>query len=301
MSGHITDIPGIRVGHWTHETQPTGCTVIVLPEPNVVTVEVRGAAPGSRETALLEPGMRVEQAQAIVLSGGSAFGLATADGVMRELLTDDRGHVTPVGRVPIVPAAVIFDLGRASDRPGPEEGAHAYRNASDGPIPTGLVGAGAGATVAKWRGFEHMVPGGVGSASVKRGDVVVGAIVVVNALGDAFTLEGESLTGGDPVPGPPAPFPPPDQNGIPDQNTTLAVVATNAAMTRSDLTRVAVRSQDAYSVCLRPAHTRYDGDAVFAVSCGEVADDGSVDAASELAFEAVGRAIEQAVRSSSSL
>ncbi len=233
MSGQITDVPGIRVGHWTHPSQPTGCTVVVLPEPNVVAVEVRGAAPGSRETALLQPGMRVEQVQAIALSGGSAFGLATADGVMRELLADDRGHVTPVGRVPIVPAAVIFDLGRASDRPGPEEGALAYRNASDGPVQTGLVGAGAGATVAKWRGFEHMAPGGVGTASVRRGDVIVGAVVVVNALGDAFTLEGESLTGGDLVPGPPAPFP------TPGQNTTLAVVATNVAMTRSELTRVA--------------------------------------------------------------
>lgn len=292
MSGGITDVPGIGVGHWTHDTQPTGCTVIVLPEPNVVAVEVRGAAPGSRETALLAPGMRVEQAQAIVLSGGSAFGLATADGVMRELLADDRGHVTPVGRVPIVPAAVIFDLGRASDRPGPEEGARAYRDASDGPVQIGLVGAGAGATVAKWRGFEHMAPGGVGTASVRRGDVVVGAIAVVNALGDVFTLEGESLTGGEPVPGRAAPFP------TPGQNTTLAVVATNVAMSRSDLSRLAVRGQDAYSVCLRPAHTRYDGDAVFAVSCGDVVGDGSVDDASEAAFEAVGRAIEQAVRSS---
>lgn len=294
MRGHITDVSGVLVGHWTHDSQPTGCTVVVLPEPNVTTVEVRGAAPGSRETALLQPGMRVEQVQAISLSGGSAFGLATADGVMRELLEDGRGHITPAGRVPIVPAAVIFDLGTGTFRPGPSEGAIAYRNATGGPVPTGLVGAGAGATAAKWRGFEHMTPGGVGTASVHVGDIVVGAIAVVNALGDVFTLEGESLTGGTHVPGPPAPMPARE----PGQNTTLAVVATNVAMSRSDLTRLAVRGQDAYSVCLRPSHTRYDGDACFAVSCGDVTGDGAIDIASEAAFEAVGRAIEHAIRSS---
>jgi L-aminopeptidase/D-esterase-like protein len=290
MAGSITDIPGVAVGHWTHATEPTGCTVVVLPEPNVVTVEVRGAAPGSRETALLQPGMRVEQAQAIVLSGGSAFGLATADGVMAALVEDDRGHVTPVGRVPIVPAAVIFDLGRGSHRPGPGDGASAYRAAGTA-FEIGLVGAGAGATVAKWRGFDHMRPGGVGSASVTVDGVVVGAIAVVNAVGDAFTLEGEPLTGGDAVPGPPQLFP------EPGQNTTLSVVATNVKMSRSDLTRLAIRGQDAYSVCLRPAHTRYDGDACFAVSCGEYVASDAVDIASEAAFEAVGRAIESAVRS----
>lgn len=288
MNGSITDVPGIEVGHWTHEIERTGCTVIVLPEPNVVTVEVRGAAPGSRETALLQPGMRVEQAQAIVLSGGSAFGLATADGVMAELLADDRGHLTPAGRVPIVPAAVIFDLGRGTFRPGAAEGAAAYRARTDHPEP-GSVGAGAGATVAKWRGFDHMQPSGIGMASVRVGDIVVGAIAVVNAVGDVFSLEGESLTGGAPVPGPPALFP------EPNQNTTLSVVATNVAMSRSDLTRLAVRGQDAYSVCLRPAHTRYDGDACFAASCGDYHGPNAIDIASEAAFEAVGRAIEDAV------
>jgi L-aminopeptidase/D-esterase-like protein len=292
MPGSIIDVPGISVGHWTHPTEPTGCTVVVLPEPNVVTVEVRGAAPGSRETALLQPGMRVEQAQSIVLSGGSAFGLATADGVMAELLADDRGHVTPAGRVPIVPAAVLFDLGAASFRPGPIEGAAAYRVASADSVATGRIGAGAGATVAKWRGFENARPGGVGTASVRVGEIVVGAIAVVNAVGDVFSLEGKSITGGNPVPEP-ASLPPP-----PSQNTTLAVVATNVRMSRSDLTRLAVRGQDAYSVCLRPAHTRYDGDACFAVSCGGYMAEGSIDVASEAAFEAVGRAIEQAVTAS---
>lgn len=293
MAGSITDVTGVTVGHWTHPEEPTGCTVVVLPEPNVVTVEVRGAAPGSRETALLQPGMRVEQVQAICLTGGSAFGLATADGVMRELLADERGHVTPAGRVPLVPTAVVFDLGRGTHRPGPDDGASAYRAAGVS-FDNGLVGAGAGATVAKWRGFEHMQPGGIGTASVTIGDVVVGAIAVVNAVGDAFTLEGESLTGGDAVPGPPQLFP---ETG---QNTTLSVVATNVRMSRSDLTRLAVRGQDAYSVTLRPSHTRYDGDACFAVSCGTHDGEYAVDIASEGAFEAVGRAIEDAVRTSAS-
>lgn len=286
MTDTLTSVPGVGVGHWTGDQ--TGSTVVVLPEPNVVAYEVRGAAPGSRETDLLRPGMRVEQAQAILLTGGSAFGLAAADGVVRELEAAGRGHSTPLGPVPIVPAAVIFDLMPGRTRPGPDEGAAAFRAASFGPVEQGLVGAGAGATVAKWRGFEHMRPGGLGSAAVRRGEIVVGALVVANAVGDVFTLEGESLTGGLHAPGPPALFP--------TENTTLAVVATNASLDRNELTRLAVRGQDAYAACLRPAHTRFDGDIVFAVSCGAIAAD--VESVAEAAFEAVGRAIESAVRSS---
>lgn len=288
MNEGLTAVPGVRVGHWSADH--TGCTVVVLPEPNVVAYEVRGAAPGSRETDLLQPGMRVEQVQAILLTGGSAYGLAAADGVVRALEADGRGHATPLGPVPIVPAAVIFDLVPGEMRPGAEQGEQAYRAASGGPVAQGRVGAGVGATVAKWRGFEHMTPGGLGSAAVRRGDAVVAALVVVNAVGDAFTLEGESLTGGDPVPGPPGLFPPPAEN------TTLAVVATNAGLSRNELSRLAVRGQDAYSVCLRPAHTRFDGDALFAVSCGDV--EGDVEILAEAAFEAVGRAIEAALRAS---
>jgi L-aminopeptidase/D-esterase-like protein len=234
--------------------------------------------------------MRVEQAQAVVLTGGSAFGLASADGVMAALAAEGRGHPTPAGPVPIVPAAVIFDrmVGRPT-HPGPEEGRAAYGAATDRPVAAGPTGAGAGATVAKWRGGEG-VAAGLGSALVARHDVMVGALVVVNAVGDVFTLEGRSLTGGSPVPGPPG-FVPVD--GV---NTTLALVATDAGLSRSELTRVAVRSQDAFSVCLRPAHTGFDGDMCFAVSCGsrEVA---LIDLVAEMAFEATGRAIEAAVSS----
>ena len=285
--GTLTSVAGIRVGHWTDTEARTGCTVVVLPEPNVVAGETRGAAPGSRETALLEPGMAVEQAQAIVLSGGSAFGLAAADGVMDELEKDGRGHPTPAGVVPIVPAAVVFDLmiGDASVRPGSEHGAAAYLAANGGPVEQGLLGAGAGATVSKWRGEANAV--GIGSAAVRTGAATIGALVVVNALGDVFSLEGESLTGGAHEPGPLAIGPPIGQN------TTLVVVATDARLTRAELTRLAVRGQDALAACLRPAHTRFDGDTCFAISCGghEVL----VDLVAEGAFESVGRALEAAV------
>jgi L-aminopeptidase/D-esterase-like protein len=288
----ITAVSGVEVGHWTDPVGMTGCTVVVLPEPNVTTAETRGAAPGSRETALLEPGMAVEQADAIVLSGGSAFGLAAADGVMRELEADGRGFRTPPGPIPIVPAAVLFDLGEgdANARPGPAEGAAAYRARSDAAVSLGLVGAGTGSTIAKWRGARTRA--GVGSAVARMAGATVGALVVINALGDVFTLEGEPLTGGPHVAGVPAFMP---QWG---QNTTLVVVATDAAFSRSDLTRLAVRGQDAIAACIRPSHTRFDGDVCFVASCGTV--EAPVDLVAEATFEAVGRAIESAVRSSAS-
>ena len=291
MNDTITAIPGVRVGHWTDRDAETGCTVVVFPEPNVATAEVRGAAPGTREYALLQPEMRVEQVQAILLTGGSAFGLAAADGVVRELEADGRGHDTLVGKVPIVPAAVLFDLfpGDPSVRPGPEEGAAAYRSASADPVEQGRVGAGTGATVAKWRGFEHIRPGGLGSATRPAGDATVGAIVAVNAIGDVFTVEGEPLTGGAHEPGPPAMIPQAFTN-----NTTLVVVATDAAFDRIELRRLVFRAHDAIAACIRPAHTRWDGDIVFAVSCGEV--EGDCDIAAEAAFAATAAAIESAVR-----
>lgn len=292
MNETITAIAGVEVGHWTDADAGTGCTVISLPEPNVAAVEVRGAAPGSRETALLEPGMRVEQIQAILLTGGSAFGLSAADGVVKGLVADGRGHETGVARIPIVPAAVIFDLmpGGSEKRPGPEEGEAAYRSRSADPVEVGRVGAGTGATVAKWRGFENLMPGGLGSAVRTYGGVSVGALVVVNAVGDAFTIDGVPLTGGLHEPGPPAPFP------IRETNTTLIVIATNGRFSRTELTRLCVRAHDALATCVRPAHTRFDGDIAFAVSCGEI--DGDVESAAEGAYGSTAAAIENAIRSS---
>ncbi len=291
MNQTITAVSGIEVGHYTDREGMTGCTVVVLPEPNVVAVEVRGGAPGSRETALLAPGMRVEQAQAILLTGGSAFGLAAADGVMRGLESDDRGHDTGIVKVPIVPAAVVFDLfPDPSIRPGPDQGEAAYRAASSDPVEVGLVGAGTGTSVAKWRGFEHMRPGGVGSAVRPSGEATVGVLTVVNAVGDVFSLDGTSLTGGDPEPGPPALF----RDSL--TNTTLAVIGTDARLSRPELSRLTLRAHDAFAATLRPSHTRYDGDIVFAVSCGSVEAD--VEELAEATFGATAAAIENAVTTS---
>lgn len=287
----LTAVPGVRVGHWTDPVGLTGVTVVVPPEPNVTGVEVRGAAPGTRETALLAPGMKVESVQAIVLAGGSAFGLAAADGVVSALEAEGRGHPTFAGVVPIVPAAIIFDLGVGDPRSRPDAaaGAAAYRAATTEPVVMGSVGAGTGATVAGWRGFDHRRRGGVGSHSEPVGRATVGALAVVNAVGDVFTLEGEPLTGGVLVPeGPPvAPRP--------LESTTLVVVATDARLDRTALSRLAVQAHDALAVCLRPSHTRYDGDAAFLVSCGGMEAD--PDALGVATFRVVGRAIEAAMRS----
>lgn len=285
--GSLTSVRGIEVGHWTDTRAMTGCTVVRLPEPNVIAGETRGAAPGSRETALLEPGMAVEQADAIVLSGGSAFGLAAADGVMAALEGEGRGVPTPAGRVPIVPAAVVFDLltGDPTVRPDADSGRSAFESASSEPVGSGAFGAGSGVTVSKWRGL--FTQAGIGSAAVEVASATVAAMVVVNAMGDVFTLEGVALTGGPHVAEPLAiPMPV-------GESTTLGVVATDAALGRAELTRLAVRAQDALAACIRPAHTRFDGDTCFVVACG----DGEVlvDDLAEGAFEAMGRAIEAAV------
>lgn len=287
----LTAIAGIEVGHYTDAAAQTGCTVIVLPEPSVIAAEVRGAAPATREYALLAPGMTVEQAHAVVLSGGSAYGLATADGVMDELEGQGRGYSTNSAMIPIVPTACLYDLavGDADVRPGPAQGAAAFQAASDEVVAQGLVGAGTGATCAKWRG--ESLPGGLGSSLVTVGEAKVGALVAVNALGDVFSLEGEPLTGGPAVAG--ARSVEPEQ-----QNTTLAVVATDAALTRAQLGRLLVRAHDAFAVCLRPAHTAADGDICFAVSAGTAT--AEAHNLAEGTFEAVGRAIENAIRSSAS-
>lgn len=291
----LTAIAGVKVGHWTDPEMRTGCTVVVLPEPNVTGVDVRGGAPGTRETDLLGVGMRVEQVQAILLTGGSAFGLAAADGVVRELLEDGRGHPTPATPVPIVPAAVVFDLPLEGGgvRPGPEQGALAYRAASADEVTMGRVGAGASTSCAKWRGFDLRVMTGIGSAAVPTPDGhLVAALVVMNPVGDVFSLDGRSLTGGDPIPGPPAP---PPWAGT---NTTLISVVTDVAMSRAELTRLGIRAHDAIGACVRPAHTRFDGDVVFMTAVGT--EPGDVDLAAEAAFVACGLAIEKAVSASTS-
>ena len=275
------------MGHWTDLDAATGVTVINLPEPNRVAVEARGGAPGTRETALLAPGMKVETVQAIVFSGGSAFGLASADGVMRELAAEGRGHPTPAGPVPIVPAAILYDLiVGAPQPPGAEAGAAAYRACSPEPVALGSIGAGTGATVSKWQGFDRMRKAGIGSAAAPVGDCTLGVLVALNAVGDVIDLDGNWITGA------PAAEQPPAVPGF-RENTTLVMVATDANLTKSDLLRLSVRSHDALAATLRPAHTRYDGDIVFAVSCGDAVAD--MDLLGEAAFGSVASAIVSAV------
>src|SRR4029077_8181489 len=206
----ITDVPGVLAGHWTGTA--TGVTVVVLPPETVGSVEIRGGAPATRETAVLDPLATVEHVDAVVLTGGSAFGLASADGVVHALAEQGRGFPTRGGPVPIVPAAAIFDLVVAGDeRPGDDEGRAALAAALDPdapPLATGRVGAGRGASVAKWRGGEHGTTGGVGSASARDGELVVAALVVVNAVGDVFEADGAPLV---------ASQAPPDVPGFPEE------------------------------------------------------------------------------------
>ena len=294
-NGTLTAVPGVMVGHWTESEALTGVTVMTFPEPNVAAVEVRGAAPGSRETALLAPGMKVETIQALVFAGGSAFGLSAADGVVRALAEDGKGHPTLGGPVPIVPAAIVYDLmvGDGTVRPDSAAGAAAYRAATSGPVEQGNVGAGTGAVVGGWRGFDCIHKGGIGSWSTTVGTATLGVLVVLNSVGDVFTLEGDSLTGGPHRPSPVS------AAAQALEQTTLVALVTDAELQRTDLLRMAVRAHDALAACVRPSHTRYDGDAVFAVSCGDEAAD--LDELGEATFLVVADAIVAAVRAASSV
>ena len=263
MNDDITDVPGLRVGHDTDLASETGCTVILCDvQPAIGGVDVRGGAPGTRETDLLNPTCTVNEVHAILLAGGSAFGLDAAAGVMRMLEAQGIGYDTGVARVPIVPAAVIFDLavGRSDVRPDAAAGARAVAVAASGPIPQGRVGAGIGATVGKIGGPATMRRGGVGSASVLLPDSnIVGALVVVNALGhvgeaQSFTQATDLL--------PNVPF----GNAAPGTNTTLAVVATSARLGKAQAQKVAQMAHDGLARVIRPIHTPFDGDVVFALS-----------------------------------
>jgi len=285
----ITAVPGVAVGHYSDPIAATGVTVLTFPEPNVAVVDVRGGAPGTRETDALGPAVKPVTVNALMFSGGSAFGLNAAAGISAEIEAEGRGAPTPVGPVPIVPAAIVFDLmtGDPPRRPGPDDGAAAYRARSEDPVPLGRVGAGSGTTVAGWRGPDALRYGGIGSAAVQIEGATVGALVVLNAVGDVFTLEGESLTGGSHASTEVPVSPTPD-------NTTLVCVATDAGIAdRNELRRVAIRAHDAMGACIRPTHTRYDGDSAFVVSFGEESAD--IDMVHQAAFVAVGRAIEAAL------
>lgn len=289
-SSSLTDIAGVEVGHWTDAGARTGCTVVTLPVPNVGAAEVRGAYPATREFAPLGADMNTSTVDAVVFAGGSSFGLAAADGIMAPIEAAGRKANNIETYLPTVVSAVVYDLavGDAGVRPTAANGRAAYDARSRVPVTSGAVGAGTGATVAKWRGPDETSAGGIGSHSIGVGDATVGVLVVVNAVGDVSSLEGMPLTGGphEPALGPAVPF-------EARRNTTLALLATDAALDRPGLQRLLVRLHDAFGACLRPAHTRWDGDAGVAISCGDAT--AHPDALGEAAFVATARAIERAV------
>jgi L-aminopeptidase/D-esterase-like protein len=305
----ITDVPGIRVGHWTNLEAATGCTVVLCEEGAVAGADVRGPAPGTRETDLLRPGHLVERVHAVLLSGGSAFGLAAADGVMRYLEEQGVGLDTGVARVPIVPAAVLFDLaiGRADVRPDAEAGYQACLTADDGPVTEGNVGAGTGATVGKLLGPRYATKAGLGTVSQRIGKgVIVGAIVAVNAVGDVVDPQtGEILAGArKPVVGGflnTAERIKGDlgQTILAMMSTTIGVVATNAQLTKEQTHLVAMMAQDGLARAIRPAHTMLDGDTLFALSLG--GREGDVSAIGTAAADVVAQAIVRAVRAAEAL
>jgi len=265
MHNDITDIPGIRVGHDTNLEAGTGCTVILCDTPAVGGVDVRGGAPATRETDLLHPLHMVEEVHAIILTGGSAFGLDAAGGVMRYLEEHSIGIDVGVAKVPIVPAAAILDLGfgSASVRPDAAAGYRACEQATAEAIPQGNIGAGTGATVGKLLGPGFMMKGGLGSASTRMDDgTLVGAIVVVNALGDVIDPQTQQVIAGarNPLGGFIA--------SNPFDNTTIAVIATSANLPKDATNKVAQMAHDGIAQVIRPAHTMFDGDTVFALALG---------------------------------
>ena len=306
--GTLTDVRGLRVGQFTDPRRPTGCSVVIAPEGAVGGVDVRGAAPGTRETDLLGPANLVGVVHAVLLSGGSAWGLDAASGVMRWLEEHGVGlrvGAAPGQTVPIVPAAVLFDLhvGDARIRPGADAGYAACAAASSDAPTQGNVGAGAGATVGKLFGMAHAMKGGIGSAAVTLNGVTVGALIAVNALGDvvdpatgaplagARTADGRALRGSvAAVLAGEAPL-----SLLAGVNTTIGVVATDAPLTKAQCQRLAGAGHDGLARAIRPVHTMSDGDTLFALATGQApALDFNV--LCIMAAEAVARACVNAVR-----
>jgi L-aminopeptidase/D-esterase-like protein len=306
MRDDITDIPNIRVGHDTNLEAGTGCTVIICDTPAIGGVDVRGGAPATRETDLLRPLHMVEEVHAILLTGGSAFGLDAASGVMRYLEEHNIGFDVGVAKVPIVPAAAIFDLGfgLASVRPDAAAGYRACEQAASQPVAQGNVGAGAGATVGKLLGPGFMMKGGLGSASMRMDDgTLVAAIVVVNALGDIIDPQTQQVIAGTRNP----------MGGFiasnPFGNTTIAVVATSASLSKDATNKVAQMAHNGLAQVIRPAHTMFDGDTVFALSLGTAPQAASTPATLAIQVSMIGaaaavtlaRAILKAVRNATAL
>jgi L-aminopeptidase/D-esterase-like protein len=304
-------IDDLAVGHWSDPVGLTGCTVVLPPPGNVASCSVRGGGPGTRETDLLHPQAHLRSVSAVLLTGGSAFGLAAAQGVVDWCERAGIGYDRFGRPIPIVPGAVLFDLavGDWDARPGPAAGEAACAAASTEDGPMGNVGAGMGATVGKTAGPANMMKGGLGYAIRKLGGVTVGALVAVNAGGDVLAEDGSVLAGArvpgggraairarlaEPEAGAVLPEPVP-----PGGSTTLGVVVTNAGLGKSEVFRVAVQAHDGMARAIDPVHTTYDGDTVFAISVPRVS--ASMDLVAVFAEEALADAIRVAVRAAATI
>ncbi len=311
QTNSITDIAGIEVGHHTLDARPTGCTVILAPAGAVGGVDVRGGAPGTRDTDLLDPVNTVQEVHGVVLSGGSLFGLDAVSGAVRWLEEHGTGLNAWGTTIPIVTGAILFDLGigDSSIRPGAECGYAAAEAASTGPVAHGSIGAGAGATVGKLAGMDRAMKGGIGTASIELpGGVIVGAIVAVSAVGDVVDpATGEIVAG----------IRNEDGSGFTDarqlilsrsglvgasgENTTIGVVATNATLTKAEATKLAQMAHDGLARAVYPAHTPWDGDTIFALATGDVAGEPDLIVLGAVAADVFAEAILDAVRSAAGL
>ena len=300
----MIDVPGIKVGHSQNIKAGTGCTVVICEKGAVAGVDVRGGAPGTRETDLLNPVNLVDKAHAIYLSGGSAFGLDGATGVMKYLEEKGIGLDVVLTKVPIVPGAVLFDLGVGDYRIRPDArmGYDACLNASEEEARQGNIGAGTGATVGKIFGGLRCMKSGLGTASFKSQELIIGAIVAVNCLGDVIDPENGEIIAGvlsedrkdfantmsflrN--------FPQKTKDNF-SKNTTIGVIATNAKLTKAGAAKVAIMAQDGYARAIIPSHTMFDGDTIFCMATGEV--EAGVNVVGAIAAEVMARAIVKAVK-----
>ena len=310
-AGSITRVAGIEVGHFTDARRPTGCTVVMAREGAVGGVDVRGAAPGTRETDLLDPCNLVEKVHAIVLAGGSAWGLEAATGAVRWLEERGVGFDVAVGRLPIVPAAVLFDLlvGDMRIRPDAAAGYAACAAASSADPAEGNVGAGAGAVVGKVFGIQHAMKGGVGTASITVDGVTVGALIACNALGDVIDPDTAQVMAGARTDDgralrdtrrallcgqPPQPL-------LAGTNTTIGVVATDAILTKAQAHRLAISAHDGLARSINPVHTMSDGDTLFSLGTGRAGKSLGMMVLATMAAEATARATVRAVQAARSV
>ena len=310
-AGSITRVAGIEVGHFTETRRPTGCTVIITREGAVAGVDVRGAAPGTRETDLLHPSNLVDNVHAIMLAGGSAWGLEAATGAVRWLEERGVGLDVAVGRLPIVPAAVLFDLlvGDMRIRPDAVAGYAACAAASDVDPAEGNVGAGAGAVVGKVFGIQHAMKGGVGTASITVDGVTVGALIACNALGDGIDPDTAQVMAGARTDDgralrdtrrallcgqPPQPL-------LAGTNTTIGVVATDAILTKAQAHRLAIAAHDGLARSINPVHTMSDGDTLFSLGTGRAGKSLGMMVLATMAAEATARATVRAVQAARSV